>query len=449
LLRIFFRCNLREGSRSSFASAVTAHPPPAADSLACALAGRYAARWARSVVPTEEAGAPAAPWFVDGFAGADLQRAALRSAPIEPAAVAAVRALDAAADGGARMVLVEEDPGLVARLVEELHGVGAGARVRMTADPASAAPGEIALVEAPFAAVATHLAERIGDEPALVRLAPLTARGLPWPALRAVAALPSTDLLLRVPHEDFAKQARFTGPLADLPPHLRRVVEGCSAMLADPRHGWIVAWREAERGGGPDAALAAMVDRLRALLSDVDDERSIHLSRVEGEPAAVHLLLSTPDPARTLEPDDDDAHDAAVADVAADDRIADDRALDDLAADDDDLAMDDLSTDDLAAVDLATGDHTAEDPIVDDPALDDLAADDLPIPAGSSSPEDLTPEAPSSPIEPPVMLDLFATPDAPDQDAAVPSKRRAAAPRQRKPRTPAPGELGLFDEPEE
>lgn len=431
MLRIFFRCNLREGSRSSFASAVTAHPSPDADTLACALAGRYAARWARTVVPAEEGGTPAAPWFVDGFAGADLQRAALRSASIVPAAVAAVRALDAATAGG-RIVLVEEDPGLVARLAEELHGIGAGARVRMTADPASAAPGEVALVEAPFAAVAARLAERIGDEPALVRLAPLTARGLPWAALRAVAALPSTDLLLRFPHEDFAKQARFTGPLADLPPHLRRVVEGCSAMLADPRHGWIAAWREAERGGGPDAALAAMVDRLQALLSDIDDERYIHLSRVEGEPVAVHLLLSTPDPARTLEPGDGDAHDASVDDDTADDRIVDDHTADDLAVDD-----------------LAAEDHTAEDHLVDDPAADDLAAEDLPIPTGSSSPEDLTPEAPSPPIEPPVMLDLFAAPDAPDQDAAVPSKRRAAAPRQRKPRPPAPGELGLFDEPEE
>ncbi|HEX2081715.1 MAG TPA: hypothetical protein VHG08_28685 [Longimicrobium sp.] len=386
---------------------MTAHPPPDADTLASALAGRYAGRWARRVVRRAEGDGVPAPWFVDGFAGADLQRAALRSVSIQPAAVAAVQALDAATDGGARVVLVEEDPGLVARLVEELHAPGAGARVRMTADPATAAPGDVTIVEAPFAAVAARLAERIGDEPALVRLAPLTARVLPWPALQAVAALGSTDLLFRVPHEDFAKQARFTGPLADLPPHLRRVVEGCSAMLADSRHGWIAAWREAARGGGPDAALGAMVDRLHDLLIDAGDERHVHISRIEGAPGPVHLLLSTPDPGRTLESDD---------------------------GDDDDAFLDDVTADDVTA---------------DDPAADDPAADDLPVLAEPSAAEDQTPEEPASPTEPPVMLDLFAAPDAPDQDASVPAKRRAAAPRQRKPRTPSSDVLGLFDEPEE
>jgi hypothetical protein len=383
---------------------VTAHPPPDADTLACALAGRYAGRWARSAARLADGAA--APWFVDGFAGADLQRAALRSVSAQPAAVAALQALDAAAEG-ARIVLVEEDPGLVVRLVEELHGVGAGARVRVAADPAAAAPGEIALVEAPFAAVAARLAEAIGGAPALVRLAPLTARTLPWPALQAVAALPATDVLLRFPHEDFAKQARFTGPLADLPPHLRRLVEGCSALLGDARHGWIARWRAAERDGGADAALGAMVDRLHDMLMDVDDPRYVHTSRVDGAPAPVHLLLSTADPKRTLDLDDDSDED-------------------------------DIPVHDGVVVDVVTGQDVAGDAVTEDP----------PIPEPSLL-EDQTPQEPPTPIEPPATLDLFAALEELDQESAVPSRRRPATPRQRKPRTPAAEEPDLFDEPEE
>lgn len=374
---------------------MTTRPPPDADTLASALAARYAGRWARAVVAD---GDGAAPWFVDGFAGADLQRAALRSASAESAAVAAVRAIDAAADSTARIVLVEEDPGLVVRLVEDLHGIGAGARVRMAADPATAEPGDVTVVEAPFAAVATRLAERIGGEPALVRLAPLAARALPWPALQAVASLPATDVLLRFPGEDFAKQARFAGPLADLPPHLRRVVEGCSALLGDPRHGWIAGWREAQRAGGLDAALAAMVDRLHDLLVDAGDDRRVRLSRVDGGPAPVHHLFSPADPDRTLEPDADDAEDATVDTVPAD-------------------------------VDTA---------VWDDP------------PSAGEPPLDLqTPDEPSTPTEPPATLDLFAGADEAEPDPAAPTRRRASAPRPRKPRAAAPDELRLFDDPEE
>lgn len=283
--------------------AVTAPRPADLETLSCAIAGGYAGRWARALSPgpaEDEAELPAA-WFVDGLAGADLQRAALRGRPVEAGAVAAIRVM-ADAVGGVRVVLADEDPGLLARLEGELQRIGAGDRVRRTGDPASVRPGEIALVESAFAALAPTLASALADAPALVRLSPLSARALPWTALEPFAALPDADLLLRFPAEDFHKQARITGPLADFPPHLRRVVEGCSAMLSDVRHGWLVAWREAVRREGVDAALDGVVDRHRTLIAGAGAEgKAVRAQRLEGGAESIHLLLATPHPAHVLE----------------------------------------------------------------------------------------------------------------------------------------------------
>lgn len=277
---------------------------PDVETLACAVAGGYAGRWARSVARlhprAEDADGPA-PWIVDGFAGADIQRAALRGVAPHPPAAAFVRAADEAFGGAARVVFVEEDPGLLARVEDGLRAAGAGPRLRRAAHPADAAPGDVLLVEVPFAGVAARLAGEIGDAPALVRLAPLSARGLPWGPLELLADLDGADLLLRVPAEDFAKAGRFGGPLADFPPHLRRVVEGCSALLADERHAWLLAWRETMRAEGEDAALAALVDGLRARLGNGAGERIARAARLESAGGAVHLLLTTAHPEHALE----------------------------------------------------------------------------------------------------------------------------------------------------
>lgn len=194
--------------------------------------------------------------MVDGFAGAELQRAALRGASADAAALAPGEGADAA-----RIVLVEEDPGLLARIEGEL--ARAGRRAHRTDDPGSCAPGEVVLVEAAFDAVLDRLLPAVDDAPALFRLAPLSARSLPWSALERVLARPAADLLLRLPADDFARVGRFAGPVADLPPHLRRTAGGCSALLDDPRHGWIAAWRAADGAGGADQALLAVAERLR------------------------------------------------------------------------------------------------------------------------------------------------------------------------------------------
>lgn len=293
---------------------MTAAPASDAEALSCATAARYAGRWALAVArpgDDDHRPDPPAPWFIDGFAGADLQRAALRGATVWPAAILAVQALDDAIGARARIVLIEEDPGLLTRLHEMLDGMGAGERVRISSDPATAEPGEILLVESAFASHAHRLAQRIGDEAALVRLAPLAARGLPWTALEPVAGLASADVLLRFPREDFEKQARFTGPLADMPPHLRRVVDGCSSFLGDARYGWLMAWREAQRTAGPDAALTTAIGRMQALLATAGDDRLTPALHVAGKTESVHLLLSTP------HPDHPSELEAALADGAA------------------------------------------------------------------------------------------------------------------------------------
>jgi hypothetical protein len=283
---------------------VTRSRLPDVETLACAVAGEYAARWARSgarmQARADDAMDAPAPWLVDGFAGADLQRAAIRGVAVQPPAAAFARAAADALGGTARVVLVEEDPGLLGRLEEDLRR--AGADPRRTATPGDAAPGEIVLVEAPFASVASRLAGEIADGPALVRLAPLSARALPRMVLELLADLSGADLLIRFPQEDFVRAGKFGGPLADFPPHLRRVVEGCSAFFADERHGWLLAWREAARAGGDEAALAAAVERLRGMLGHGGEERIARAARVEGAGGAgVHVLLSTPHPEHALE----------------------------------------------------------------------------------------------------------------------------------------------------
>ena len=272
LIRDLYGCRLRHPC-TPVAPAVTS-PSSAAEDLSSAVAAAFARRRSRSA-----AGA----WIVDGFAGAALQRAALRGAAADPGALARAAA-------GGRGVLVEEDPGLVARLEAALGA-------RRVGDPAACEAGEVVLVEAGLAAVAGALTAAIGDAPALLHLAPLSARALPSAVLVAIASIPGADLLLRVPAEDFARVGRFGGPLADLPPHLRRVVQGCSDLLADPRHGWIAAWREAARGSGEDAAAAVVADRLRQHIEDAADGLSTRVVDIEGVP----LLLATRDPARFLE----------------------------------------------------------------------------------------------------------------------------------------------------
>lgn len=401
--------------------------------LASAVAAGYAGRWARASAGGEGA------WLVDGFAGAELQRAALRGDAADPVAVAMLRAAGEALGDSARVVLVEEDPGLLARVDDALRDAEPGGRVRRASRVSDAAPGEIVLVEAAFASVADEVADAVGGAPALVRLAPLAAKGLPWDALQPLAALPAADVLLRFPGEDFARQGRFAGPLADFPPHLRRVAEACSALLADPRHGWLLAWREAQRAAGPDAALAGAVERLRDQLAGVygDVERLAHAVRLQADADAVHLLLVASDPGRASELE------AAMAEAGAPPPPRAPRARQPRST---------APTPAPAAPPAPAETPPAPPPVepaAEPPPLPEPVSELRPLPEPVSEP---LPEPQPEPVPPAAdasaaLLDLFDSAEV-DVPIAPAEPSGPAAPRSRKPRAPLSGLIGLFDEPE-
>ena len=420
--------------------------------LSCAVAGGYAGRWARAQVRRAdaegEAMEPSSAWFVDAFAGADLQRAALRGAAVEAGGLASVRAMADLADR-TRIVLADEDPGLLLRLEDELDRLGMGARVRRTRDVSSIEPGEIGLVESSFAALSGGLVEAVGDAAALVRLAPVSARALPWTALQPIAARAETELLLRFPAEDFHKQARVTGPIADFPPNIRRLVEGCSALLGDGRHGWLAAWRDAVRRDGADAALDAVVNRYRELLAGAGEERIVRAQRLEGAPGPVHLLLAVSDPAHVLELN------GAIADGGGE-------TLPPTAVVDPGPEAEEPDEVQPAALDLFPVAPPAPTPKPRGPDLR-VVADDLharhrgalvPYPqllAGLAD-SGLTPEQVREAL---AILKragraAYRSLDAADAEVDFLLEPAAPAPpRKRKPRKAAPGELGLFDAPDE
>lgn len=313
-------------------------PPPHAVS---GLLRRYVAEWVRLAarrLPTmvegesadPETSAPAARrlLYVDAFARSGLTGAGALSVTGPERAVEAVRALFEAAEreGGRRTpveasaVLVEEDPAHVAALRRALAEDGWAGRVREGDAATSPGPGEVVLVEAPFAAVADGvraLASEPGTE-TLLWLAPPSPRALAWTGLRPWVEMEGASLLLLFPHADLHRQARHGAlPVADLPPHARRIVEGCSAFLGDPRHGWLAAWRAAEREEGPAAAEARVAALYGELLRTAAGERLARPLRIgaqDGEGDVLHLFQVTGDPACAL------ALNAAVRGAGLEDR---------------------------------------------------------------------------------------------------------------------------------
>jgi hypothetical protein len=431
---------------------VTASASPDPELLSCAIAGGYAGRWARAQVrraePQGEAVEPFSAWFVDAFAGADLQRAALRGAAVEAGALVSVRAM---ADSGDRIqvVLADEDPGLLVRLEHELERLGMGGRVRRTRDVASIQPGEIGLVESSFSALSAGLVDAIGDSAVLVRLAPLSARALPWTALQPIAWRAEAELLLRFPAEDFHKQARVTGPIADFPPNIRRLVEGCSALLGDGRHGWLAAWRDAVRRDGADAALDAIVDRYRELVVGAGEGRIVRAQRLGSGAESIHLLLATSNPAHVLELN------GAIADGGADPLPPDIPAVDP------EPELEPEVVEPPIALDLFP---LPRPPVERKPRGPDLraVADDLhtrhrgslvayPALLATLADSGLTPEQVREVLAILKREGRAAYRSLDAANAEIDFLLEAAAPapaRKRKPRKAAPGELGLFDPPE-
>ena len=291
---------------------MTAATPPFPEAALRALLAAAVAAWARREPADEARSAGGAPRrvYVDAFAGAELQfgTGVLRE-PGEPIrADAAVRALDGACAGAAPRpvaLFVEEDPAHLQRIYGELEDAVGGERLRATRDFASLEEGEASLVEAPFAAVAADVARFAAGAGSFFWLAPATARALPWPSLEALLAFPGATLLIRFPHADFEKQARHVGPLADLPGFARRIVEGCSSLLADPKHAWLPAWR-ADAREGMDTAMAGVLERFQALLARAAGERMVKpvaLEAADGARTWCFLVTSDAAVARAVEGD--------------------------------------------------------------------------------------------------------------------------------------------------
>lgn len=292
-------------------------PPPSLDAALHPVLAAFAGAWARDAARVIVEEGPRGIVYVDAFAGAEYVFGVGDPGRQGPSrAVAAARAVLEAAPEHARAVLVEEDPGLLARLRAELEDAGWGGRIQ--ADPARLGAGEVALVEADFRNVADVLLAFPEPTRALLWMAPPSARRLPWPLLEAVLGDAGTDLLLRFPHTDYEKQGKFSGPLADLPPFAKRIVEGCSALLGDARHEWVFAWRAAEREGGAGRALEGVVERFRARLENAAEGRVLKGARVASgeDAAAAHLFLVASEPAAAL------ALNAAVQGAGLADRAA-------------------------------------------------------------------------------------------------------------------------------
>ncbi|HEU4559682.1 MAG TPA: hypothetical protein VFS20_17650, partial [Longimicrobium sp.] len=290
-----------------------ATPPFPEAALRAVLAGMVAA-WAD--VPSAED--EPRRLYLDAFAGAEFQfgTGVERAGDEETRAGAAVRELDSTGAAPLVTLFVEEDPAHLGRIYAELEDTAGGERLRATRDLGSLAPGEVSLLELPFTSVAADVARFAAGARTFALLAPPAARALPWDALRQIVALPEATVLIRFPHSDFEKQGRHTGPLADLPGFARRIVEGCSAMLDDPKHAWLPAWR-ADAAGGQSAALAGVLERFRTLLDGVAGGRILKPMELETAGGArTWLFLITPSPAVAL------AANAAVRAVKLVDRAA-------------------------------------------------------------------------------------------------------------------------------
>jgi three-Cys-motif partner protein len=188
----------------------------------------------------------------------------------------------------ASVILVEEDPTGVARLREALRPPEHGA---------------ISIVEADLAGAVASIAERAADAGhGLVQLQPSAPGKLPLEAIRTLAAVPVMDFWIRFPQEDLHRLARFRGgTLADLPPYARRIVDGYSRMLDDPRHSWAAEWWRLGPNSPPDVGERLVAERFRDVLQRAVRGRAVKpvsLKFPTGE--ALYLFCITGEPERAL-----------------------------------------------------------------------------------------------------------------------------------------------------
>ncbi len=246
-----------------------------ARAVAADLLGRDLTAWSRGA-----AGSAAGAVCVVGFAG-QMRR-------LHPAMVDGDSAIPT-------LVLVEEDPVHADRLRSAFAG-----------DAAQISIPAVVVIERPFAEASAELAESLDPgAPVLVYLDPPSARALPLTALLPWLRRPATDVWIRVPVAELHRQAPYDRfPIADLPPYARRIVEGWSALLGDPRREWLARWRAAAADADYAAAEAAVVGAFETRLRTAAPNRTVRrLSVCAPTPSAesLHLFVATDDPVRALE----------------------------------------------------------------------------------------------------------------------------------------------------
>ncbi|MBW3628450.1 MAG: hypothetical protein KY464_04050 [Gemmatimonadetes bacterium] len=212
------------------------------------LLRRFAAAWVSAAVKglpgAADDGGGVGVLVVEGFAGADYPAGSASMPGITGAAMRLMarertRAL-------VRAVMVEEDPAKVDWLAEVVRQVMPGELLHLEGELKSGLnlrSGALAVLEALGP-------ELVRSRRSLVVLDPSTAGALPLGLLKEWVGIPGAELLLRFPSADLRRLGRYRGAaLADLPPHGKRMVDGVSRLLGDPRHDWLHRWVPAlERG---------------------------------------------------------------------------------------------------------------------------------------------------------------------------------------------------------
>jgi hypothetical protein len=267
-------------------------------SAAAAVGAAFAERWALTARPPAASSdaldaardAPAAASFVyvDGFAGDDLRRG---GAETDGRALHTLRTVERAlaARRGATLaaVLVEEDPAVAQRLADALRAGGVDVHLA-DAPPDALEAGARWVVRGAFRDHAGALAG-LGDAAAVLAvLMPGAAGQMPVAPAAPLLAAATADVLVRVPTTDFVRLGETSGPVADLPPHLRRTLDGCAGLLGTAAGAWLPALRSSAdpTGFGRDRCRASLA------LAGGRDAKPTLVRDAEGDEASLVLLAT-------------------------------------------------------------------------------------------------------------------------------------------------------------
>lgn len=266
---------------------------------------------------SDAGGAPRRFLYVDAFATSAAEPAGAAGAGIGSAQAGVVRGLDALrkaagpkpSEVAIRAAFLEQDPVQAERIHEALAAEGWGGRTQRSTDTAvltEAGDFDITILETDLPTAAPALrALTESSRQALFRISPSSPREAPLDVLRILGGSDRADLIVRLPFAGLHRHERFRRtPVADLPPYVRRIAEGYSALFGDTRFEWISLWRAAEAEGGRAAAEARLCEHYRSRLTEACPASLVRAFRIplsDGATSAVlHFFLVTGEPERVL-----------------------------------------------------------------------------------------------------------------------------------------------------